>query len=79
MLRGNLLSGTIPPELALLSKLEGLFLSNNDLSGITPPKLAELSNLRMFSFYGNDLSGLVPSALRGIPSSGYDTLGWGDD
>ena len=79
MLRGNQLSGTISPQLAHLSKLEGLFLSNNGLSGVIPPEFAELSNLRMFSFYGNDLSGPLPASPQDIPSSGYDTLGWGDD
>lgn len=78
MLRDNQLNGTIPSELVDLSKLEGLFLSNNDLNGEIPHEFAALENLRMFSFYGNNFSE-VPAFLQDIPSSGYDTLGWGDE
>ena len=56
----------VAPMLAELSNIE------------IPHEFAALENLRMFSFYGNNFSE-VPAFLQDIPSSGYDTLGWGDE
>jgi hypothetical protein len=33
----------------------------------------------MLSLYGNPELGEIPETLFDIPSSGYDTLDWGDD
>ncbi len=52
-LRGNQLSGEIPPELGNLTNLLLLFLSSNDLSGTLPQELTRLKNLRIFWFYNN--------------------------
>merc|ERR1712070_1108019 len=58
-LSNNGLEGSIPPELAGLSKLEDLDLSYNYLQGRIPPELGLLVNL--------DLLGLSENALT-VPS-----------
>ncbi len=59
-LQFNNLSGAIPPELGLLSNLEGLYLSENQLSGEIPPELGNLSNLTILRLHNNRLSGAIP-------------------
>ena len=65
LLRENLLSGNIPPDLANLSKLTWLDLGENSLSGSIPPELGNLSNLQTLDLaYGdNALSGDIPPEL----------------
>ena len=63
-LRGNELSGEIPPELGSLSNLKWLYLYANALSGEIPPELGSLSNLRELYLEDNNLSGCVPSSLE---------------
>ena len=58
------MSGAIPPELGLLTSLQGLYLSGNDLSGAIPPELGELIHLRELDLAGNQLSGAIPPELR---------------
>ena len=65
-LRGNLMSGEIPPELGSLSNLEWLDLSSNQLSGEIPPELGSLSNLRWLDLNGNQLSGEIPPELGSL-------------
>ncbi len=65
-LRGNGLSGSIPPELGALSHLEWLILPNNDLSGSIPPELGGLTRLSGLSLPYNDLSGPIPPELGGL-------------
>ena len=57
------MSGTIPPELAGLTNLEGLWLGDNELSGAIPPELAELTNLERLNLGGNRLNGKIPWEL----------------
>ena len=40
------LSGSLPPEIGLLDRLEGLFLYNNDLTGSIPSELGRLHRLK---------------------------------
>ena len=50
-------------ELAGLSNLERLDLSNNQLSGEIPPEVGNLSKLTHLSLPGNQLSGQIPPEL----------------
>ena len=65
IMSGNDLSGSIPPELGELSKLQFLWLHNNDLTGTIPADenasteagkgLARLTQLTNFRMTGNEL------------------------
>lgn len=57
------LSGTIPPELGVLSRLAQLDFHGNRLSGPIPPELAHLSNLEALQLHNNELSGPIPPEL----------------
>lgn len=65
-LGGNLLRGTIPPQLALLSQLQYLNLSGNGVSGAIPPELAQLSQLQDLFLSGTQLSGVIPPEFGGL-------------
>ena len=81
-LSGNELSGSIPPELGQLDKLESLWLSDNQLSGSIPPELGQLNNLQTLFLSGNQLSGCIPAGLQAVPDHDLGQLGLpvcGDD
>ena len=65
-LYSNGLTGSIPAELATLSKLEQLYLSGNSLTGPIPTELGQLSNLRMLRLNGNKLTSGVPAELGNL-------------
>ena len=67
--------GDTKRSLGSLSKLELLYLGNNELSGEIPPELGSLSNLRELVLVGNQLSGCVPSSLEDQLSSSSDLGG----
>ena len=71
----NRLSGSIPPELSNLSKLEGLYLHNNQLTGSIPPELGNLPNLSGLYLRDNQLAGCIPAALQRVVSNDLDELG----
>ena len=58
------LSGTLPPGLGSLSRLQELVLSDNSFRGSVPPTLTKLQNLRVLHLEHNMLDGSVPLALR---------------
>ena len=62
-LRGNQLTGSIPPELGSLSELKDLYLSYNWLTGPIPPELGSLSNLKDLFLHVNQLTGPIPLEL----------------
>ena len=62
----NGLSGTIPPELGSLTKLQWLDLYSNQLSGFIPSELGKLTNLELLSLGDNRLSGGIPPELGNI-------------
>ncbi|KAH9310234.1 hypothetical protein KI387_038145, partial [Taxus chinensis] len=60
------LSGTIPPELGNLSRLENLTLADNYLTGPIPPQLGSLNSLKFLSLSRNLLSGPIPKELGSL-------------
>lgn len=58
------LTGTVPPELGLLTDLETIYLGeNHNLSGTLPPQLGKLSKLTGIDIDDNKISGTIPLAL----------------
>ena len=59
-LSGQLLTGSIPPQLAYLGELKVLDLGYNALTGTIPPELGELGQLENLALNGNALTGTIP-------------------
>ena len=66
MLVGGQLTGSIPPELGGLPRLEVLSLYGNQLTGSIPPELGNLFQLRFLTLYGNQLTGGIPPELGNL-------------
>jgi len=63
------LTGTIPPEIGLLSTLERIELNSNDqLHGSIPSEMGKLSNLQYLHLHYTSLSGSIPSDLGKLTS-----------
>ncbi len=62
----NQLSGTMPPELGVLSHLHLLALGGNQLYGPIPAELGDLSDLVTLNLSSNQLSGHLPAALGNL-------------
>ena len=59
------LSGTIPPEVGHLYRLENLILKNNpSLIGWIPVTFSHLGNLKQLALYNNNLSGVIPDIFE---------------
>ncbi|CAJ1947827.1 unnamed protein product [Cylindrotheca closterium] len=74
-LRNLNLVGTIPSELAFLSKLNSLTLSNNGLSGSIPKEFGEWDSLENLDLRGNYLTGRIPE-FKNIPNIKNITMNW---
>ncbi len=72
----NELSGTIPPELGNLTKLEVLSLAVNQLRGTIPPELGSLSKLTLLHLYSNQLSGPISPELSKLANLEHLALSW---
>ncbi|KAJ9561330.1 hypothetical protein OSB04_006490 [Centaurea solstitialis] len=59
----NRLTGEIPEELGLLTKIHALNLSHNRLYGPIPVNFSNLANIESLDLSSNNLSGKVPSEL----------------
>ena len=72
-----MLTGRIPAELASLTNLERLWLSENNLSGTIPEELGGLTNhsLVQWRLAENQLTGCVPPGLAAIEDSDFTGLG----
>ena len=57
------LTGSIPFQVGLLTKLEYLYLDGNELNGTIPMELSKLTSLLHLKLQYNDLSGTVPMEL----------------
>lgn len=72
-IRSNSLNGTIPEEVALLSELEMLSLSQNpDLHGQVPTSLAILLRLTQLRLTSNRLTGNFPFQVNDLPLKELD-------
>ena len=66
-LRGNNLTGSIPPELGSLTGLTELYLDGNEnLTGWIPPELGSLTHLTHVNLANNDLIGPLPPELGAL-------------
>ena len=72
----NELSGTIPPELGNLTKLEVLGLAVNQLRGTIPLELVNLSRLTHLFLYSNLLTGLISPELSKLANLEQLALSW---
>ena len=59
----NNLRGRLPPELALMDRLEALRLNGNGLTGSIPPELARLDRITALDLSVNLLTGPIPREL----------------
>jgi Leucine-rich repeat (LRR) protein len=62
----NSISGTLPPEIGVLTALTSLKLSSNQLTGSISPDIGKLSNLIMILIEGNALTGTLPDTLANL-------------
>ena len=68
----------VPPELALLSELEHLYLQDSGISGNIPPELGKLENLRELTIFSQGITGQIPrelSRLKSIEGIGLSNRG----
>ncbi|RWW29881.1 hypothetical protein GW17_00005565 [Ensete ventricosum] len=73
-LGGRLLSGSLSPVLANLTRLRLLDLSGNELSGSIPREFSSLRSLKYLDLSHNNLSGVIPPSLAYLTSLGYLNL-----
>ncbi|XP_055815277.1 leucine-rich repeat protein 1 [Solanum dulcamara] len=62
------LSGTLAPQLGMLSNLQYLQIQNNSISGAIPIELGNLTKLVSLGLQNNKLSGHIPSSLGNLKS-----------
>ena len=72
----NELSGSIPPELGNLAKLEVLGLAVNQLRGTIPLELVNLSRLTHLFLFSNQLTGSIPPELSKLANLEQLALSW---
>ena len=65
---GNQISGQIVTGLGGMSKLEYIWLFENDLTGGIPTEIGLLENLIAFDAVGNDLTGGLPTTFTALPN-----------
>lgn len=62
----NLITGTLPTELVLLTNLNSLIAYENALTGTIPQDLSSLSYLEYLDLSSNAILGTIPSSLGGL-------------
>ncbi|KAL5559012.1 hypothetical protein UlMin_035223 [Ulmus minor] len=67
-LSNNILFGTIPPQIANLSKLTHLDLSSNQFSGKIPPEISNLTSLKFLYLSVNQLNSSIPQEMGNLKS-----------
>ncbi len=71
----NNLTGTIPPEIGMLTELETLDFGSNVITGSIPSEIGGLSELRLLFLHENKLTGEIPESLWELTSLQYLYLG----
>ena len=74
-LRNAGLTGSIPPSLGGLSRLDALGLNGNRLTGAIPPEIAAIPGLRFLHLEHNLLTGAIPPELAAVPGLRLDLSG----
>ena len=74
ILRNNLMSGSLPPEIGQLSALQHLDLQGNLLSGSLPPEIGQLSALQQLHLPDNLLDEPIPAEIGQLSALQYLTL-----
>ncbi|CAD6333487.1 unnamed protein product [Miscanthus lutarioriparius] len=62
------LSGTLAPEVSLLSQLKTLDFMWNNLSGSIPKEIGNIVTLKLILLNGNQLSGILPDEISNLQS-----------
>jgi|LWDU01.1.fsa_nt_gi Leucine-rich repeat (LRR) protein len=65
-LRGQGLTGSIPPEIGNLINLTNLDLRNNQLTGSIPQEIGNITNLERLHLNNNQLTGSIPSEIGNL-------------
>ena len=65
-LSNNQLTGSIPPEIGLLTNLTSLSLYRNDITGSIPSEIGNLTNLTDLRLDNNQLTGEIPSEIGNL-------------
>ncbi|OEL32774.1 putative LRR receptor-like serine/threonine-protein kinase [Dichanthelium oligosanthes] len=60
------LSGTLAPEVSLLSRLKTLDFMWNDLTGSIPEEIGNITTLKLILLNGNQLSGILPDEIGNL-------------
>lgn len=67
-LNNNMLSGSLPTELGLLTKLESFKVAYNNLNGTIPSEYVGMSVINILSMSYNDLEGSIPTEFSLLTS-----------
>ncbi|XP_061342036.1 receptor-like protein EIX2 [Gastrolobium bilobum] len=70
----NNLSGTVPSEIFMLTRLQLMNLSHNRLVGTIPDEIGNMKPLESIDLSSNRLSGQIPQAMSGLSFLGYLNL-----
>ncbi|KAK3008140.1 hypothetical protein RJ639_014928, partial [Escallonia herrerae] len=70
-LSANQLSGTIPPEIGLLTNLSYLELGQNQFTGSIPQEIGQLRSLSLLALYTNYLEGPIPASIGSLSNLSY--------
>jgi hypothetical protein len=72
----NNVTGSVPPEIGLLSNLENIDLTENDIAGEIPTTIGILTKLLQLLLSGNDFVGSIPSEIGGLQLLTKLRVGW---
>ena len=77
LVRHNI-TGTLPPQLGNLTRLEELVLFGNNLKGRIPPELGKLTKLRHLWLSENQLEGPIPPEMGNMSNLNFLSLSYTD-
>ena len=72
----NNMTGSIPPQLGDLARLEVLALYGNELTGRIPPEIGKLTTVRYLALSSNQLEGSIPPEIGNMVSVDTMFLSW---